>query len=82
MISARNLPEKEAEMTTLPHVHRRPYGVERFLRKVEIEAARLELAVAEDTVWNGSKNVGILSEGEGTVAWKRPTSVVYAQEEG
>lgn len=68
-------------MTTLPHVHRRPYGVAKFLMKVETVAVTVELAVAEDIFWNGSKTAGMLSEDEGTVACKRPTSVVYPPEE-
>jgi hypothetical protein len=53
MLSERNLLEKEARTTTLPHVHRRPYGVEKFLRKVETLAATVVLAVAEVICWNG-----------------------------
>ena len=61
-------------MTTLSHVHRRPYGVAKFLMKVETVAVTVELAVAEDIFWNGSKTTAILSEDVTLAICRRHTS--------
>lgn len=53
----------------------------KFLMKVEAVPVIVELVVAEDIFWNGSKTAGMLSKDEGTVACTRPTSVVYPPEE-